>query len=1529
MDRFSKRIQGGLLAASMLFAAAVVPMQTAIADEGVQPSVGATSQYAGVVINEAYLSGGSKGAAYKNKFVELYNTTDKDIDLAGSSLQYRSAAGTGAANASANLTGTIKAKGYYLVKAGSNGDNGADLPAADVDATGLNASGTKGTLFLAATTDKLSPAAGDTTTNAQIIDALGYGATNTFEKAAATAPTSNSDVKSLDRTNGVDTNDNSKDFTLSATITPGKANATDGGSQPNPDPGDPGTQPAGEKTIAEIQGTGDASPLVDQTVTTKGVVTATYPDGGFNGYTIQTPATGGDVDLAKHTASDGLFVYDAKNVKSLKTGDYVQVSGKVSEYYGLTELNATAATKLPDKVNAPTPAKVAFPKTDAQRESLESMLVAPQGDYTVSDVYNTNKYGEVGLAASDKPFLNPTVKGLKGDAKTGAAYQAEVDRLEAESVTLDDGSSRNFLDTKYPENADTPLPYLSNTEPVRVGEKVTFTKPVVFDYRNNAWRFQPTTRLTGDNADAQPVTFSNTRTDAPDLKTVGGDVKLGTFNVLNYFSTTADETGCAVSNAYVDRDGNPVTAKNCDVRGAWDKTNMERQRAKIVKAINNLGADVVSLEEIENSAKAASVVPDSFKGNRRDYALSTLVDALNAQAGDGTWAYVPSPKTLPALDTEDVIRTAFIYKPAKVATVGETHILTDSDAFNGKNGYEHGRQPDAQAFKAKNAADKDAFLVVANHFKSKGSASNDQNKDPGDGSGNADYTRQAQADALLKFTDSVKQDLGLEKVFLVGDFNAYYAEKPIQKIVDAKYTDLSEQVSEKTGKYTYAYTVTDGKGNTNGGVGSLDHIFANEAALKDVTGADIWNINSVESVALEYSRYNYNAKNLYQPDQFRASDHDPVVVGIKTTGDETPVPPTFKDTIKDEGTAVYLKKIDVGTDTVTLGSKNTKDVDLSGWTIRDDKDSADHIYTIPDGTVLKAGGEVEFNLDKLAGIGLGKSDQVRVFDKSGKQILQFTWKGDDGKAIYVANTDADAMVKQGQGGTDQPSGDKGDKMAVDAWPGLDTVKAIDGVDEFGAGKATGEHTDGNLSGLAYQPGVNGKPGTLWAADNDLNPTLGITGPKGAGSINKFVYDDKSGSWKQDPNDGWGFTKDGVAKGGKQLHFKDGKGGVDSEGITLIEGDPSKGVFIGAERDNTDKNKPRPSILSYDVSAKTSDTNGDGAQDLTAAHEWNLTGGLSQFDVHLADGDDANLGVEGVAFIPDSVLTAKKFKVNVDPKNVHDYDPDGFGNSYGGLFFVALEKTNTIYAFALQTTKDGHDNAFPVAQIPLPETAANAGYSGPRDLTWDAEHDQLLAQGDNTIGADEKPTKAMLATYEFGTDGTLQLTRLNDEPAAVAAGNTEGFAITPDAEATKIAGGKDGKTYKPVFWADDSVTDGHSLRMGYIEATASQQPGPTNPDQPGSQPGGQPGGQPNNPSGQPGGQGQNNGSGTNGNGSVNGNAAASPNGSGNAGTHANANGQSAVRGKLSKTGVAIGGVALAVAVILGIGFSAMRMARRRD
>ena len=79
-----------------------------------------------------------------------------------------------------------------------------------------------------------------------------------------------------------------------------------------------------------------------------------------------------------------------------------------------------------------------------------------------------------------------------------------------------------------------------------------------------------------------------------------------TFNVLNYFTTTGQAwvgTGqtCTFFN---DRERNPITNNSCTAngpRGAAHTANLERQQAKIVTAINTIDADIVSLEEIENS----------------------------------------------------------------------------------------------------------------------------------------------------------------------------------------------------------------------------------------------------------------------------------------------------------------------------------------------------------------------------------------------------------------------------------------------------------------------------------------------------------------------------------------------------------------------------------------------------------------------------------------------------------------------------------------------------------------------------------------------------------------------------------------------------------------------------------------------------------------------------------------------------------------------------------------------------------------
>ncbi len=117
-------------------------------------------------------------------------------------------------------------------------------------------------------------------------DLLGYGDSNTFETGAATAPSGNTDVRSLNRAGGADSNSNAADFSLDAAITPTNA----GGTAPDPDPTRPipARPDPVTRTIAEIQGTGTASPLAGTTVTTRGKVTAAFPTGGLNGYYLQT-----------------------------------------------------------------------------------------------------------------------------------------------------------------------------------------------------------------------------------------------------------------------------------------------------------------------------------------------------------------------------------------------------------------------------------------------------------------------------------------------------------------------------------------------------------------------------------------------------------------------------------------------------------------------------------------------------------------------------------------------------------------------------------------------------------------------------------------------------------------------------------------------------------------------------------------------------------------------------------------------------------------------------------------------------------------------------------------------------------------------------------------------------------------------------------------------------------------------------------------------------------------------------------------
>ena len=286
--------------------------------------------------------------------------------------------------------------------------------------------------------------------------------------------------------------------------------------------------------------------------------------------------------------------------------------------------------------------------------------------------------------------------------------------------------------------------------------------------------------------------------------------------MLNYFTTLGDQNddnvgdgGCT---AFRDRDddGNSVNS-GCDQRGAWDPQDLSRQQEKIVSAINALDADVVGLMEIENSAAL---------GESADEATQTLVAALNADAGAGTWAANPSSAELPPAEDMDVITNAIIYKPAAVTRLGDARALGDQSEGSDPPAptdepFANAREPIAQAYTP--TGDGAPFMVVVNHFKSKGSAGPfPGDTDQGDGQGAGNVSRVKQATALAEWIPTVQGDV--DDVLLLGDFNSYTQEDPMHVLYDAGYVDLEEESGNE--EYSYSFS---------GLSGSLDHVLANES----------------------------------------------------------------------------------------------------------------------------------------------------------------------------------------------------------------------------------------------------------------------------------------------------------------------------------------------------------------------------------------------------------------------------------------------------------------------------------------------------------------------------------------------------------------------------------------------------------------------------------------------------------------------------------------------------------------------------
>ena len=899
-------------------------------------AVAAVSPSAPVVINEVYGGGGNASSTYKRDFVELYNASAATVDLSSWSVQYASA--TGGTWQVTNLVGSLPAGGSYIVGEGSGGTNGTTDVPFDVDGVIQMAAGA-GKVALVSNVTALTCTTGCTTL-APVVDFVGYGTTASDFSGTGRAPAPSATVAiTRDGTTHANTGNNNADFATAApTPTPcgtactppppdsapsvtattpadgasgvsESANLTVTFSEPvdttagaftlacggtdqpltvsgtgstrtvdptadlptggsctltvhaanvtDTDAFDPPDAMAADKTVTfstgsgcgaafthayEIQGSTD-TPAITGPVTTQGIVVGDYEGASpaLRGFYLQDQS--GDGNAA---TSDAVFVFKGSNADSVNLGDVVRVTGTAGDNQGQTQVSlgfgltpekcSTGQTIVPTEVTLP------FASADFA-ERYEGMLVKMTQTLTVTEHFQLGRFGEV-LMSSGGRLPQPTTI-----VAPGAPAQAQQNANNLNQILFDDASQAQNPDPILFGRGGQPLS-ASNT--LRGGDTATGTVGVLtYTWGGNAaspnaYRLRPVGALGGAVPDFQAV---NARPTAAPARAEGTTARVAGMNLLNFFNTF---TGCASGTT-----GGPM-----DCRGADNQAEFDRQWPKTVAGITGTGADVIGINEIENDGYGPSS------------AIQFLVDKLNQATAAGTYAFIDVDAATGQADAAggDAIKVGVLYKPAVVTPVGHTAALNTAAFVTGGDGDPRSRPSVAQAFE--DNATGSVFVLDVNHLKSKGSACDAP--DSGNGSGNCDAVRTNAARELAAWLHTDPTGTGDPDVVLVGDYNSYAMEAPVQTLEDAGFTNL---IRQRIGADAYSY-VFDGQW------GYLDYAFGSESVQSQVAGVYEWHINSDEPSVLDYNT-NFKTANLqttlYAPDQFRISDHDPVIVDLALT----------------------------------------------------------------------------------------------------------------------------------------------------------------------------------------------------------------------------------------------------------------------------------------------------------------------------------------------------------------------------------------------------------------------------------------------------------------------------------------------------------------------------------------------------------------------------------------------------------------------------------------------------------------------
>lgn len=582
--------------------------------------------------------------------------------------------------------------------------------------------------------------------------------------------------------------------------------------------------------IHDIQGEGHTSPFDGQVVEgVEGIVTYKYELNGSTYYHIQAPDEKRDGNL---NTSEAIVLYSGRDAWNLSIGDYVSVTGQVSEYAidGYAERQETDLKTTQINVRDDRGGEVKVLERDVP---LPAPFIINEENLPKEKIASTN-FAEFDPATYAADFWESREAMLVqvGDVKA-VGPQEHGDLVTVFEDVATDTLNGGILLKENDENANRVQFRLEPNGPAREFEVATgdrFTGPITGVV---GYSFQNYKIYTSLNEMQQAHSKGNAVPEKTTIVKQDDKLTIASYNLENFSNnkkTTTDDKARKLARAF---------------------------------AVDMQSPDIIGVTEVQDNNG-----PDAGDSKANE-SYERLIQAI-VEAGGIQYEYV----NIDPVNNEDGgqpnanIRVGFLYNPARVSlTEGIPHgdATTAAGYENGKLTHNPGRiVPNDPAFNSSRkplAAQFDfqgeSVIAIVNHWNSKNGDTPlfGSQQPPFYGS---EVQRKQIAKLVYDFVTEIKTDNPEANIVSLGDFNDFQFADALKIHEGDLMTNMINHV-DLADRYSYVF-----QGNSQ----VLDHVLVSNN-LVDQTEIDILHINAD-----------------FTDMAGRASDHDPVMVQI---GFEAPV----------------------------------------------------------------------------------------------------------------------------------------------------------------------------------------------------------------------------------------------------------------------------------------------------------------------------------------------------------------------------------------------------------------------------------------------------------------------------------------------------------------------------------------------------------------------------------------------------------------------------------------------------------------